>query len=95
MTRPTVQKNRGISDAVLSIPESVTHGTAAKIVALNKSLPEDDQIIDLSIGALDTPTDPRIDRGVIEFVEKQSDAIHAFAPIRGFPFLLELSLIHI
>ncbi|MDT0455870.1 pyridoxal phosphate-dependent aminotransferase [Streptomyces sp. DSM 41527] len=89
MTRPTVQKNRGISDAVLSIPESVTHGTAAKIVALNKSLPEDEQIIDLSIGALDTPTDPRIDRGVIEFVEKQSDTIHAFAPVRGFPFLLE------
>ncbi|MCZ1006564.1 pyridoxal phosphate-dependent aminotransferase [Streptomyces lydicus] len=89
MTRPTVQKNRGISDAVLSIPESVTHGTAAKIAALNKALPEGDRIIDLSIGALDTPTDPRIDRGVIEFVEKQSDAIHAFAPVRGFPFLLE------
>lgn len=89
MTRPTVQKNRGISDAVLSIPESVTHGTAAKIVALNKSLPEDEQIIDLSIGALDTPTDPRIDRGVIEFVEKNSGTIHAFAPIKGFPFLLE------
>lgn len=84
-----MQKNRGISDAVLSIPDSVTHGTAAKIVALNKALPEDDQIIDLSIGALDTPTDPRIDRGVIEFVEKQSDRIHAFAPVRGFPFLLE------
>ncbi|MEU6328856.1 pyridoxal phosphate-dependent aminotransferase [Streptomyces sp. NPDC047049] len=89
MNRPTVQKNRGISDAVLSIPESVTHGTAAKIAALNKSLPENDQIIDLSIGALDTPTDPRIDRGVIDFVEKQSDTIHAFAPVRGFPFLLE------
>ncbi|WP_405408170.1 pyridoxal phosphate-dependent aminotransferase [Streptomyces decoyicus] len=84
-----MQKNRGISDAVLSIPESVTHGTAAKIVALNKGLPEDDQIIDLSIGALDTPTDPRIDRGVTEFVEKQSGTIHAFAPIKGFPFLLE------
>lgn len=84
-----MQKNRGISDAVLSIPESVTHGTAAKIVALNKVLPEDDQIIDLSIGALDTPTDPRIDRGVTEFVEKQSATIHAFAPIKGFPFLLE------
>ncbi|MEU9488105.1 aminotransferase class I/II-fold pyridoxal phosphate-dependent enzyme [Streptomyces decoyicus] len=84
-----MQKNRGISDAVLSIPESVTHGTAAKIVALNKALPEGDQIIDLSIGALDTPTDPRIDRGVTEFVEKQSGTIHAFAPIKGFPFLLE------
>ncbi|MFJ6749131.1 pyridoxal phosphate-dependent aminotransferase [Streptomyces sp. NPDC091266] len=89
MTRPIVQKNRGISDAVLSIPESATHGTAAKIVALNQALPEGDQIIDLSIGALDTPTDPRIDRGVIEFVEKQSETIHAFAPVKGFPFLLE------
>ncbi len=84
-----MQKNRGISDAVLSIPESATHGTAAKIAALNRGLAEDDQIIDLSIGALDTPTSPLIDRGVIEFVERQSDTIHAFAPIRGFPFLLE------
>lgn len=89
MTRATVQQNRGISDAVLSIPESATHGTAAKIAALNQGLAEDDQIIDLSIGALDTPTDPRIDRGVIEFVQKRSDTVHAFAPVRGFPFLRE------
>ncbi|MBB5934330.1 pyridoxal phosphate-dependent aminotransferase [Streptomyces zagrosensis] len=88
MTWPTVQKNHGISDAVLSISESVTHGTAAKIAALNQGLADDDQIIDLSIGALDTPTDPRIDRGVIEFVEKHSATIHAFAPVKGFPFLL-------
>ncbi|WP_043262872.1 pyridoxal phosphate-dependent aminotransferase [Streptomyces sp. CT34] len=84
-----MQKNRGISDAILRIPESATHGTAAKLAALNRGLPEDEQIIDLSIGALDTPTDPRIDCGVVEFVQKRSDTIHAFAPIKGFPFLLE------
>ncbi|REK84411.1 aminotransferase class I/II-fold pyridoxal phosphate-dependent enzyme [Streptomyces inhibens] len=89
MARTTVQNNRGISNAVLSIPESATHGTAAKLAALNHGLAEDDQIIDLSIGALDTPTDSRIDRGVVEFVQTQSGTIHAFAPVKGFPFLLE------
>jgi aspartate aminotransferase len=84
-----VEKIRGISDAVLRIPESATHGTAAKLAALNHGLAEGDQIIDLSIGALDTPTDPRIDRGVVEFIQTRSDTIHAFAPIKGFPFLLE------
>ncbi|MEV5688551.1 aminotransferase class I/II-fold pyridoxal phosphate-dependent enzyme [Streptomyces sp. NPDC052164] len=84
-----VQKNRGISDAILRIPESATHGTAAKLAILNRGLAESEQFIDLSIGALDTPTDPRIDRGVIDFIEKQSETIHAFAPIKGFPFLLD------
>src|SRR5207244_12462604 len=84
-----VQKNRGISDAILRIPESATHGTAARLAVLNRGRAEGEQIIDLSIGALDTPTDPRIDRGVVRFVETQSDTIHAFAPVRGFPFLLE------
>lgn len=87
--RTTVQKNRGISDAVLSIPESVTHGTRERIAALNRELGEEDQIIDLSIGALDTPTDPRIDQGVMDFVEKRSETVHAFAPVRGLPFLRE------
>lgn len=82
-------KNRGISTAVLSLEDSVTHGTAARIAELNRGLAEDDKVIDLSIGALDTPTDPRIDRGVIEFIKTRSDAIHAFAPVKGFPFLLE------
>lgn len=89
VARTTVEKNRGISDAVLSLPESATHGTAAKIAALNRGLAAGDQIIDLSIGALDTPTDPRIDRGVIEFIQTQSDTVHAFAPVRGFSFLRE------
>ncbi|GAA1894121.1 pyridoxal phosphate-dependent aminotransferase [Streptantibioticus ferralitis] len=84
-----MQKTRGISNAVLSIPESATHGTAAKLVTLNRELAEGDQIVDLSIGALDTPTDPRIDRGVVEFIQTQSGTVHAFAPVRGFPFLRE------
>lgn len=82
-------KNRGISNAVLRLHDSVTHGTAAKIAEVNRELAEEDRVIDLSIGALDTPTDPRIDRGVIEFVQTRSDMIHAFAPVKGFPFLLE------
>ncbi|GHJ40695.1 pyridoxal phosphate-dependent aminotransferase [Streptomyces sp. TS71-3] len=84
-----MQKIRGISNAVLSIPESATHGTAAKLAALNRGLAEEDKIIDLSIGALDTPTDPRIDQGVIEFIQTKSNTIHAFAPVKGFPFLLD------
>jgi aspartate/methionine/tyrosine aminotransferase len=81
--------SRGISRAVRSLRDSVTHGTTAKITELNRGLAEADRVIDLSIGALDLPTDPRIDRGVIEFVQTRSEAIHAFAPIKGFPFLLE------
>ncbi|MFS8198903.1 pyridoxal phosphate-dependent aminotransferase [Streptomyces sp. CWNU-52B] len=46
-------------------------------------------MIDLSIGALDTPADPRIDLGVIDFIRTKPDVIHAFAPIKGFPFLRE------
>ncbi|MET7480872.1 pyridoxal phosphate-dependent aminotransferase [Streptomyces sp. NPDC005648] len=82
-----MQKTRGISDAVLALPESATHGAAAKLVALNEGLAPEHQIIDLSIGALDTPTDPRIDQGVIEFIRTRSDMVHAFAPVKGFPFL--------
>lgn len=82
-----MQKTRGISDSVLSIPESATHGTAAKLVALNQGLSSDAQIIDLSIGALDAPTDPRIDQGVIEFIQTRSDVVHAFGPVKGFLFL--------
>ncbi|WP_394845553.1 pyridoxal phosphate-dependent aminotransferase [Pendulispora brunnea] len=84
-----VSKNRGISNAVLNLPDSVTHGTAAKLVEINRGLALEEQVIDLSIGALDTRTDSRIDRGVIEFVRTRSDIVHAFAPVKGFPFLLE------
>ena len=46
-------------------------------------------MIDLSIGALDTPADPRIDQGVVDFIQTRPQMIHAFAPVKGFPFLLE------
>jgi aspartate/methionine/tyrosine aminotransferase len=84
-----VHKSRGISDAVLALPESATHGTTAKLAALNRQLAPEDRIIDLSIGALDTPTDPRIDAGVTEFIRTRPDVVHAFAPVKGFPFLRE------
>ncbi|GHD92891.1 pyridoxal phosphate-dependent aminotransferase [Streptomyces naganishii] len=84
-----MHKTRGISDVVLALPESATHGTAAKLAALNRQLAPGEQIIDLSIGALDTPADPRIDQGVIEFIRSRSAVVHAFAPVRGFPFLRE------
>ncbi|MEU6055829.1 pyridoxal phosphate-dependent aminotransferase [Streptomyces xanthochromogenes] len=84
-----MQKNRGISRAVLSIPPSATHGTAARIARLNQELTENDRMIDLSIGALDTPADPRIDQGVVDFIQTRPQTIHAFAPVKGFPFLLE------
>jgi aspartate/methionine/tyrosine aminotransferase len=84
-----VRKNRGIADTVLGISDSVTHGTAAMLVEFNRSRPAGQQAIDLSIGALDTPTDPRIDDGLVEFVRTRPDLAHAFAPVRGFPFLRE------
>ncbi len=89
MERGPVQKNRGIADAVLRIPDSVTHGTAAMLADLNRGRSADQQIIDLSIGALDTPTDTRIDEGLVEFIRTRPDLAHAFAPVRGFLFLRE------
>lgn len=67
----------------------MTHGTAAKLAAVNRGLSEEDRIVDLSIGALDLPADPRIDRGVTEYIQTRPDLIHAFAPVKGLPFLLE------
>lgn len=84
-----VQTNRGISRAVLDIPESVTHGTSARLLAHNRVVAEQEQVVDLSIGALDTLADPRIDKAVVEFIHTRPDVVHAFAPVRGFPFLRE------
>ncbi|WP_224388958.1 pyridoxal phosphate-dependent aminotransferase [Pseudonocardia sp. ICBG1293] len=82
-----MDRNRGVSDSVLSLHDSVTHGTAARLAELNRGLAEDEQIIDLSIGALDATTDERIDRAVADFVQSKPDVLHAFAPVRGFTFL--------
>ncbi len=71
----------------LSLGDSVTHGTKALIDSLNAGVPEAERIIDLSIGTLDTPADARIDRAVREFVARDPQTAHAFAPVKGFPSL--------
>ena len=82
------RKNSSFSNAACSISESITHGTRMRIAQLN-SRHDEDKIIDLSIGTLDTPTDIYIDNGVIDFIRKKPDLIHQFAPVKGFDFLLE------
>jgi aspartate aminotransferase len=79
--------DQGFSDASLALTESITHGAKAKIDALNRHLEPNEQVIDLSIGTLDLPADPRIDEGVREFIRHNAEAIHAFAPVKGFAFL--------
>ncbi len=54
-------QNLGISQAALNLRESITHGTKAKILELNKKSSADDQVIDLSIGTLDEKTNSGID----------------------------------
>lgn len=60
-----------------------------RIAQLNAEADENNKIIDLSIGTLDTATDLYIDNGVIEFIKNKPDIIHQFAPVKGFDFLLE------
>lgn len=36
---------------------------------------------------LDLQADPRIDAGVCDFIRQNAEVIHAFAPVKGFPFL--------
>lgn len=81
--------NNVFSRAALSIGESITHGMRMRIAQLNEGYAEPDQIIDLSIGTLDTPTDLRIDNGVIDFIRNTPHLIHQFAPVKGFDFLLQ------
>ncbi|MDC8759598.1 pyridoxal phosphate-dependent aminotransferase [Janthinobacterium sp. hw3] len=85
----TEVKNSVFSDVALSIGESITHGTRMRIAQLNAGYAEDNKIIDLSIGTLDTPTDLYVDNGVIDFIKSKPDLIHQFAPVKGFDFLLE------
>jgi aspartate aminotransferase len=75
------------SEVALCIGESITHGARMRIAQLNKSLTEQEQVIDLSIGTLDTPTHTYIDNGVIEFIREKPELIHQFAPVKGFEFL--------
>jgi aspartate aminotransferase/aspartate/glutamate/aspartate-prephenate aminotransferase len=77
----------GFSTTALKLRESITHGTKAKIAALNETRDDANQIIDLSIGTLDVVTDKRIDQYVINAINGQSELIHEFAPVKGFAFL--------
>jgi len=49
------------SEASVTLPDSATHGTKAKIAELNARARPDAQVIDLSIGTLDLLADRRID----------------------------------
>ncbi|GAB6261245.1 pyridoxal phosphate-dependent aminotransferase [Photobacterium sp. R1] len=75
------------SDSAMKLRESVTHGTKAKIAALNANARPGEEVIDLSIGTLDDLADDRINEAVIHFIQKQPRAIHEFAPVTGFEFL--------
>lgn len=77
------------SNAAISVGESITHGTRMRVAQLNKEHTCEDQIIDLSIGTLDIPTDHYIDNGVIEYIKNRPHLIHQFSPVKGFDFLLE------
>src|SRR5438034_8643501 len=79
--------SRRFSEASGRLPDSVTHGTKAKIAEINHRAGPDAQVIDLSIGTLDLPADPRIDAGVCDFIRQNAETIHAFAPVKGFPLL--------
>ena len=79
--------DRGFSCASLTLTNSVTHGTTAKVEEMNGRAGANAQVIDLSIGTLDLPVDPQIDEGVCTFIRDNAQAIHAFAPVKGFPFL--------
>ena len=81
-------RERGFSNNSLKLSDSITHGTKAKIAQINQNLEAEDQVIDLSIGTLDLPADRQIDLGVCDFIQKNTEMIHAFAPVKGFPFLL-------
>jgi aspartate aminotransferase len=79
--------NYVFSNASRKLSDSITHGTREKIILINQRSGPDAQVVDLSIGTLDRPADRRIDEGVCEFIRKSAETIHAFAPVKGFPFL--------
>ena len=71
--------NRRFSDASTLLPNSATHGATAKVKLARGAR----EIVDLSIGALDEPTDPAIDCGVIGAIQSDSARIHGFTPVKG------------
>ncbi|MFV0573966.1 MAG: pyridoxal phosphate-dependent aminotransferase [Vibrio sp.] len=75
------------SSAAMNLRESITHGTKAKIAAINKTAKCGKEVIDLSIGTLDDLADSRINDAVIKFIKTNPRVIHEFAPVKGFEFL--------
>lgn len=61
---------------------SPTHGTKELVDRLNL-IKGGGHVLDLGIGALDLPTDPRIAGAVADTARKQPELIHEFAPVRG------------
>jgi aspartate aminotransferase len=77
----------GFSATASAIGESVTHGTTAAVQRGNRELDDRDKVVDLSIGTLDLAADVRIDESVAAFIRRDPGRLHAFAPVRGFPFV--------
>jgi aspartate aminotransferase len=75
------------SAAALALGESVTHGTKARVDAINVGQPDSERIVDLGIGTLDLPVDARIDESVAAFTREDPHSLHGFAPVRGFQFV--------
>ncbi len=67
----------------LNLRESITHGTKAKILELNKKSSADDQVIDLSIGTLDEKTNSGIDDAVKSYISNNAAIIHEFAQLKA------------
>ncbi|PAS27929.1 pyridoxal phosphate-dependent aminotransferase [Vibrio cholerae] len=80
-------RNSSFSSAAMNLRESITHGTKARIAAINQSARVGEEVIDLSIGTLDDLADNRINEAVIRFIKDNPRAIHEFAPVKGFDFL--------
>jgi aspartate/methionine/tyrosine aminotransferase len=76
------------SVAAFSLPESITHGTKALADSLNSDR-RPRQVLDLGIGTLDQPTDPRIADAIGEAAHRNRQQIHDFSPVHGHPFLRE------
>jgi aspartate aminotransferase len=76
------------STAAFALPESTTHGTKSLVDALNSER-RARQVLDLGIGILDLPTDPRIADVIGEAAHHNRHLLHNFAPVRGNRFLRE------
>lgn len=90
MKKASAQKyNNQYSCGALSIHDSITHGTHYIISKFNAGKDFSKQIIDLSIGRLDQPTPLAIDLDVVDLIKTNPDVIHNFAPVKGFPSVLQ------